>query len=207
VQLSAFALFGKYRQVWRVLGPTELWQLLKGVAAGSASAVVAVLYLYRFQGHSRSVFFFDAVLLAVFTVTARAGFGAVDDYLRKRQSRGRAALIYGAGSGGALAARELLQNADLGLRPIGFIDDDPSKQRLRLDGLRVRGTSGDLPRLLSTGGISAVVISVRNLPADMFDRACAVCDQYGVEVCRMRFTLEDVDWRDRTPGIVRFPRR
>jgi UDP-GlcNAc:undecaprenyl-phosphate GlcNAc-1-phosphate transferase len=207
VQLAAFALFGKYRQVWRVLGPTELWQLLRGVAAGSTGSVIAVLYLYRFQGHSRFVFAYDAVLLAVLSVGARVGFGAVDDYLRKRQSRGRAALIYGAGFGGALAVRELLQNADLGLRPIGFIDDDPSKRRLRLDGLRVRGTSDDLPKLLAAGAVAAVVISIRNLPKDTFDRVCAVCDQQGVEVCRMRFTIEDVDWRDRTPGIVRFPGR
>jgi UDP-GlcNAc:undecaprenyl-phosphate GlcNAc-1-phosphate transferase len=207
VQLAAFALSGKYRQVWRALAPTELWQILRAVAAASAGSVITLLYLYGFQGHSRSVFVYDFVLLLVLVVGARVGFGAVDEYLLKSQSRGRAALIYGAGFGGALAVRELLQNASLGLRPIGFVDDDPRRQRLRLDGLLVRGTSEDLPALLAAGGISALVISIRDLPNDKFDRICALCDQHGVEVRRMRFALEDVDWRERTAGIVRFPGR
>ena len=37
--------------------------------------------------------------------------------------------------------------ASSGLAPVGFLDDDPRKRRLRIDGVRVRGnTEGDLPR-------------------------------------------------------------
>ena len=40
-------------------------------------------------------------------------------------------LIVGAGDGGRLVLREILRNRDLGLNPVGFVDDDPTKRRVR----------------------------------------------------------------------------
>ena len=55
-------------------------------------------------------------------------------------------LLYGAGDAGLLSLRELRQNPERGLKPIGFIDDDPKKQGLQMQGLSVmRGN--ELPRL------------------------------------------------------------
>ena len=52
----------------------------------------------------------------------------------------RSVLIVGAGDGGRLLLREILRNPDLGLRPVGFVDDDPRKQGARIDrGVRVLG--------------------------------------------------------------------
>ncbi len=51
----------------------------------------------------------------------------------------RNVLIVGAGDGGRLVLREILRNRELGLRPVGFVDDDPRKRGLRIDGVKVRG--------------------------------------------------------------------
>ena len=49
----------------------------------------------------------------------------------------RSVLIVGAGDGGRLLLREILRNPDLNMRPVGFVDDDPRKQGVRVDrGLR-----------------------------------------------------------------------
>ena len=45
----------------------------------------------------------------------------------------RSVLIVGAGDGGRLLLREILRNPELGYRPVGFVDDDPRKQRARID--------------------------------------------------------------------------
>ena len=64
-----------------------------------------------------------------------------------RPRRGaRSVLIVGAGDGGRLLLRELMRNPELGYRPIGFVDDDPRKQGMRvdrgLDGARHDGAAG-----------------------------------------------------------------
>ena len=54
----------------------------------------------------------------------------------------REVLIVGGGEGGRLVVRELLRNKSLGLRPVGFLDDDPRKQKIKDEhGLRVLGTT------------------------------------------------------------------
>lgn len=206
VQLAALWVSGKYRQVWASLGPTELMNLLWGLGTGAGASVIAVLYLYHFEGYSRSVFAFDAVLLAAMVVGTRVGLGALDDYLRRRRSRGRTALVYGAGRGGTLVIRELMQNADLDLRPIGFVDDDASKRRLRVDGIPVLGTVDTLDALLAQTAPSTVVISIRDLSPEKFDRVVAICASRDVEVRRMRFGFDDVARIPPRGGVVRFPK-
>ena len=53
-------------------------------------------------------------------------------------------LVYGAGRGGTLLVREILQNPAAGFQPVGFIDDDPQKQRMRLEGIPVLGGGDSL---------------------------------------------------------------
>jgi UDP-GlcNAc:undecaprenyl-phosphate GlcNAc-1-phosphate transferase len=207
LQLAGLAIAGKYHQVWGPFGERELRALVKGVGIGVTATVVAVLYLYSFQGFSRAVFLFDAALLVLFIIGGRALFSAADDYLRRTRAHGRKALIVGAGRGGALAVRELLQNPELDCVPAGFVDDDAAKHRTRVDGYKVFGPIAELEQIIETQHVAVVIVAIRSMDAARFARICAVCDARGVDVRRMRFSLEDADWRDRTPGVVRFPQR
>jgi UDP-GlcNAc:undecaprenyl-phosphate GlcNAc-1-phosphate transferase len=60
LQIAPLWMSGKYRQVWRVLGPPELFNLARGLLTGVAASVIALLYVSRFEGYSRSVFLVDA---------------------------------------------------------------------------------------------------------------------------------------------------
>jgi UDP-GlcNAc:undecaprenyl-phosphate GlcNAc-1-phosphate transferase len=206
IQIATLWLSGKYRQVWGRIGARDLFALGRASVLGVAASVIAILYINRFQGYSRSVFAYDAVLAPAFIVTARVALSAVDEYLRFRRTRGRAALVYGAGRSGALAVRELLQNASIGLTPMAYIDDDPAKRRQRIDGLPVVGTLDDLPAVLDRrpGQVSVLIIGISELSRERLDRASEICAARGITVKRVRFDLEDV--RRQPPGsVVRFP--
>ena len=80
----------------------------------------------------------------------------------------RSVLIVGAGDGGRLLLREILRNPDLGFRPVGFVDDDPRKQGVRVDrGLDVLGTTAELPRVLEDVEPDEVLIAVPSAPGTM----------------------------------------
>lgn len=192
-QLTALWLNGKYRQVWRTVGSGELMSIVRAVISGAAAAIIVMLYLFRFEGFSRIVFLLYGGLLSFLLVGARITITSIDDHLRHRRARGRRVLIFGAGRGGALLLRELLQNHELGLRPVGFIDDARAKRRVKIDGVPVAGTVADLPALLDRLGIEEVLVSVRDLAPAQLARLLDACAGRNVAVRRMRFALDEVD--------------
>jgi FlaA1/EpsC-like NDP-sugar epimerase len=168
---------------------------------GVGLSILAVLFLYRFEGFSRTVFGFDVLMLAMLLVGARVAISLADEYLRQHTSRGRKVLIYGAGRGGRLLARELLQNPDLKLMPVGFLDDDTAKQRLRIDGLRVLGRLSDLPRiaaLLVKKSRSEFATYLPNSPT-----GCRALRGIQDRVADLRFSLRTARRRDRS--VLQFP--
>ncbi len=95
----------------------------------------------------------------------------------------RGVLIVGAGDGGRLVLREIARNRELGLAPVGFLDDDPSKRGLRIDGVRVRGdTRADLPRILDESQVDEVLIAIPSAPGSTRARVVRECRARGISV-------------------------
>ena len=99
----------------------------------------------------------------------------------------RTVLIAGAGEGGRMVCREIMRNRELGLLPVGFLDDDPLKLRLRIDGVRVRGnTEGDLPRILDEAEPDEVIIAIPSAPGSTRARIVRECRTRGIPCARCR---------------------
>ncbi|MDE3070136.1 MAG: polysaccharide biosynthesis protein [Acidobacteriota bacterium] len=95
----------------------------------------------------------------------------------------RSVLIVGAGDGGRLVLREIARNRELGLLPVGFLDDDPRKRGLRIDGVKVRGnTGGDLPRILDEAEPDEVLIAIPSAPGSTRARVVRECRARSVPV-------------------------
>ena len=143
--------------------------ILKGVAIGFAGSALLMLYMYGFVGFSRLVFVIDAVLLVFLVVGSRLLITTLDLYLRTRRGGGRRVLIYG-GSGGRLLVHALIEDRTFLLLPIGFIDDDPAKRRLHVDGVPVLGTIDDLPHLLADREVAELVVTIKSLDLDAWPK-------------------------------------
>ena len=191
-QIAGLAIAGKYRHVWRSVGTPELLLLVKGIGMGVAASVLLMLGIYRFERFSRLVFAVDAGLLLFLLVAARLAATSVDEHLRNRRGRGRPVLIYGAGVGGALLVRVLLEDPSLGLYPIGLIDDDPAKRRLRLEGVPVVGTFDQLLAVMSERPVSELIVSIRALDRNRLAEVAAICASQGVGIRAMRFALDEI---------------
>ncbi|HLH14510.1 MAG TPA: nucleoside-diphosphate sugar epimerase/dehydratase [Solirubrobacteraceae bacterium] len=95
----------------------------------------------------------------------------------------RTVLIAGAGEGGRLVAREIMRNRELGLAPVGFVDDDEAKRGLRIEGLRVRGdTQEDLPRILDESEPDEVIIAIPSAPGSTRARIVRECRERAIPV-------------------------
>jgi dTDP-glucose 4,6-dehydratase len=123
----------------------------------------------------------------VIIATGLAGasmLGARFAWRRKRQlgalSRtGSRTLIYGAGDAGSQVANLLLTDNTGEFQPIGFIDDDPTKQHLRRVGLKVLGNQDSLESLIREYEIDTLLVAIAGITASRlleFDRRCKALD-------------------------------
>jgi FlaA1/EpsC-like NDP-sugar epimerase len=193
---AILALSRVYQRRWRYVSQRDIELLVRALVVDAVLIVTIVALAHpviKYRGHVEigavgiplGVLVLYLLLALVFLTSARVLSRAVNDR-RLPGLRGRAGvrtvLIVGAGQGGRLVCQELARNADLGLVPVGFVDDDPLKQRLRPEGVRVRGTTRELPAILDAAEPDEVIIAIPSAPGELRGRVVTACRERGIPV-------------------------
>jgi UDP-GlcNAc:undecaprenyl-phosphate/decaprenyl-phosphate GlcNAc-1-phosphate transferase len=188
-QLLSFFAVGVYRGLWHYLTTADLLTYLKGVALGTVCSVIALVYVYRFSGYSRSVFIIYGMALLLLLVCSRYSFRLIAEMADRRRPGTQRVAIYGAGEGGALLLHELWRNPRYDYRIVGFFDDDLSKAGKRLDGLPVFGGLDRLPSVLVEAAVDLVIVSTRKLEPGTLTDLRRLCYESGTGVLQFDFEL------------------
>ncbi|MEN6471879.1 MAG: nucleoside-diphosphate sugar epimerase/dehydratase, partial [Clostridiaceae bacterium] len=69
-------------------------------------------------------------------------------------------LIIGAGSAGAGIIRQMQETPGIGMTPICIVDDDIEKRGVRIHGVRVVGTTQDIPRIVKKYEIKQIIYAI-----------------------------------------------
>ena len=161
--VAILALSRVYQRRWRYVGQRDIELLIRSLVIATVLLVSIVSRAHPVLRYRHGVdigaiplpltvivvyFLLSLVFLSGARVLARAVNDRRLPGLRAGARGRRNVLIVGAGQGGRRVCQELARNADLGLHPVGYVDDDPLKQRLRFEGVRVRGTTRDLAQIL-----------------------------------------------------------
>lgn len=189
VWVLVLAACGAYR-------PGRLWPLRQEAAlvvraaALFALLILALLTAFKIYNVSRLFLLLAFTLQPALALFSRVAVRAALGRLRAAGGNPRHLLIAGAGERGRAFARELARHPELGLRVIGFLDDDPGKRGSRWEGVPVLGGLDRLPGVLAEHVVDEVVVA---LPFDAFDRIRAVvaaCEAQGKNVHLMADALE-----------------
>ena len=88
-------------------------------------------------------------------------------------SAAKKVIVFGAGVGGELAVRAMTRDTASPWLPVAFLDDDPAKQRRRIDGVQVMGDRSRLQKVIDQTGAEAMIIAVPSasgpLISELFD--------------------------------------
>jgi len=196
IKMLVFLVMGVYRGLWRYTSMSDLIVFGKAVVLSSVACLLLILFAFRFEGFSRKVFIIDLVIMFLFLAGSRMAFKLFRQLLPAvSKQNGRRVLIYGAGDGGELLLRELRNNRELHLSPIGFLDDDPAKSGKVIHGLRVFGGNGDLSAICMQHEVDEVVISSLKMTEERIQEVLQCCSERQITVKRMRITMEDLTSR------------
>ena len=193
-KLVIFAAFGLYSKLWRFVDQRDFESIVKAVVV-SSFVLIAALFLLSFgrDDPPRGVIALDFLLALAFVTGSRF----VVRGLFERPARGllleraaREVLIVGAGNGGQQVAGELRRNPALQSAPIGYVDDDPRKQGMRIAGHKVLGTTDELPRVLDDTEPDEVIIAIPSAPGILRQRVVTACRARGIPVRTLPTTFE-----------------
>jgi UDP-GlcNAc:undecaprenyl-phosphate GlcNAc-1-phosphate transferase len=192
-KMGSFLVMGVYRGIWRYTSLDDLIVFAKAVVLSSVLSVMAVLFAFRFEGFSRTVFLIDGILMFMFLAGSRMAFRLFRQVIPiARNAEGSKVLIYGAGDAGELLLRELLNNRALKYSPVGFVDDDPGKTGKLIHGLKVYAGNGDLTAICRHHAVDEVLISSSRMPEERVKEIFDFCKSQDIRVKRMRITIEDL---------------
>ncbi len=189
----AFFAMGIYRGIWRYMSTNDVVVYIKASSFATILSVAAVSFIYRFEDFSKGIFVIDWFLTTGALLGTRGSFRFFVDAMKRRTLAGEKVLIYGAGRGGEILLREILNNKRHKIKPAGFIDDETLKGGKKIQGYPVLGTINDLESLLKKYMINGILISITHKDSKNFDIVKSFCRANGLFLKQFSISLLDVD--------------
>jgi undecaprenyl-phosphate galactose phosphotransferase len=155
VWLSFFAYEGLYTKRFSFWDEIKtLWK----VTFFSTVAVFSVLYLGKIgEQVSRTVMVVMGIISFLILPLIRINAKRLLIHIGLLRSK---VLILGAGKTGELILNALKRDTNLGLKVVGFLDDDPKKVGKRIEGIKIRGGVDKAQKYIGRYGINSVVIAM-----------------------------------------------
>jgi len=194
LEYTVLFAFGVPRYVWRYVGLREVSRIL--LASATVTLVLTAVRgggAYWFSELTRHVVLPYGVIAINFTL-AFLGVAGVRTARRLLSEKSKAdsrrqrglepvpTLLIGAGQGGLLVAKEIENCPELGIAPIGFLDDDAGKKGTLVHGIPVLGSIDAVSHIAPALGAKQALITVSNASGKAVRRISELCSKAGLEV-------------------------
>ncbi|WP_368503149.1 polysaccharide biosynthesis protein [Alkalihalophilus sp. As8PL] len=166
-------MYKLYKRVWQYASIGELTGIFKAVTFSVLLTAVAQFILIQ------DVYFRTLAVTWMMHILliggSRFSWRLYRDTYIKPKLGGKRTLIIGAGSAGTMVARQLRNNNDTDLDPIGFIDDDKNKCHLEILDLPVLGNIKEIEKLVNEYSVEHIIIAIPSLGRQDMNEIIAQC--------------------------------
>lgn len=201
LRVAILAAFGMYQRLWQYSSVRDLIVITAAVSS-SYLASMAVVAMSPRIGWSRG-----AALISYMVAFGLVGVSRLHTRLRAEFANHKAAngkangtnasgctvLIVGAGSAGAMVAKELGSHPEMGRRAVGFVDDDPDKIGSVLLSLPVLGTRDQIAEVVRKHRVNEVIIAMPSAPGRVVRATMDACKDLKVRIKTLPGVYELVD--------------
>ncbi len=160
-RMAAYYYYGIYSGWWRFVSMQDLINISKAVFSGSILFLIIMVFVNRLEGFPRSILLIEALLNLTMTGGIRFFIRFFREYNFKKTFKvKRFVIIAGAGRSGVLVLNEIRTNPALEIEVIGFVDDDPYKKGVSIQGIPILGNTEDIPELVKKHAVDEVIIAI-----------------------------------------------
>ena len=204
--LLTLALLAKRGMYQHRSGPRFLEDLRTVICAAAVAAmsVTFVRVLFVAEPFAASQALRELLFAVVYLGAGRGAVQIVELKLRSRAGGGRRTLIVGAGRVGHLLATRLLDKPEIGLRPVGFVDDQPLEGE-ETPGCPVLGRVSQLGPVVDAGDVEHAILSFSRASHEEVLAISRQLHGMGVSVSVVPRLFEDIPDRMSLERVGGFP--
>ena len=179
--LSLF-LFGIQHGLWRYVGLHDLGRILWASVAGSVVSFGILHGLSRWVAYPRSVIILTGLLSGLYLAGIRLAVRWFREWMQVWSPMARRVLIVGAGNASELLVRDMLTDASYHYRPVGLIDDDPIKRRMKIHGVPVVGKIEEIPDLVRRLLVHEIIVAIPTASNTLKQKILAASEGFKVPI-------------------------
>lgn len=180
IRLLAIGRFGLLHGWWRYTGASDVLDVLKAVAAGSAAFIITIQYVLQISAFPRSIYLLESLLTFGLLVGVRLFSRLFAESVRQDMASGKKIIIIGAGISAQMVVQES-KRPNSGFVVLGCLDDDISKANVRVGGVPVLGSIGQLPEIQERFALDEVLIAIPSASGKQMQRFVQICERAGVK--------------------------
>ena len=183
--VSSRTIFSHYFRVdmeWaRFVSIKDLIVIFKATVWGSVGFIVLSTLFFRFQGFPRSIILLEALLYMMMT----GGIRLIIRILKERDvgtiaKIDKHTIIVGADKAGVLVLNEIRSNPKLGMKVVGFVDDNVLMRGMEVQHTPVLGKLEDIPLILKKHPIDEIIIANPSASYKDLAKVIDLAEQNGV---------------------------
>ncbi|PFA66928.1 hypothetical protein CN378_12520 [Bacillus sp. AFS015802] len=182
-------IYRLYHKAWEYASVGEMLAIVRAVTWSIVTAAVIQL-LVNGNVYVR-VLGITWMLHVILIGGSRFSWRMYRDYYIKTKQEKKRALIIGAGAAGSMLVRQFMKNHDAEILPVGFVDDDPKKQRLQIYGVTVVGKTKGIPKLVEKLNVELIIIAIPSMSKSEVQKVYQECSKTKAKTQIMPM-LEDI---------------
>ena len=176
---STITRYTDYKTMFRVGG--SIW--------GAYSIVYIVEKIFYESTNSRYIVL-SMLLSFLLVIASRLTWREIHEFVQHpsallgKKVDGTKTLVVGSGDGASLFIKTAQQKSK-DLKIVAIVDDDKNKQNTYLHGVKVVGTTEQIPEIVGNYEVEQIVIAIPSLAPDDYERIVEYCQQTEVKVNAM----------------------
>lgn len=186
--VTVYELMGLYDSLWNYAELYEFFRCALGSVIAITAFLIITLFIYRERRVPISVYIMSSLFSASLTLYTRLTYRMIRNTTANRGDEKRRVMLIGAGNAASTLLHELFRDPNNNYNVICAVDDDPNKQGRTMMGVKIMGTTNDIPALVTQCEIDTLLLAIPSADEVEKQRILKICSQ---TKCNMR-TLPDI---------------
>ncbi|MCI1967829.1 polysaccharide biosynthesis protein [Clostridium luticellarii] len=160
-------IFNLYNSIWKYASVEELVSIVYSVSLANLIFII-YSYLINYKFLENRYYRFPYTVHIIFWILSVLALGGIrfiyrlseDSKGEYKSSKDKRLLIVGAGDASAMLIREIKKHKNFNYNIIGLIDDDRSKKKKLINGIKVLGGRDQIQRICREANIEEIIIAM-----------------------------------------------